>query len=104
AIPALATALKSSDPKVRQAAAEALASMNVALTPEAVDALTVALGDKDSVVRSSAAQSLHNAGGAAQQAAMAEEKREQAADEATHPQPHIAPVPTLSKQQIIAPI
>jgi hypothetical protein len=104
AMPALTTALKSSDPKVRQAAAEAFASMNVALTPEAVDALTVALGDKDSVVRSRAAQSLRYAGGAAQQAAMAEEKREQAADEAAHPQPHIAPVPTFSKEQIVAPI
>jgi HEAT repeat protein len=102
AMPALTAALKSADPNTRQAAAEAFASMNVALTPEAVDALTVALGDKDSVVRTRAAQSLHNAGGAAQQAALAEEKREEEADEAAHPEP--PPVPKFSEQQIIAPI
>ena len=101
AMPALTAALKSTDLKTRQAAAQAFASMNAALTPEAVDALTVALGDKDSDVRSSAARSLHNAG-ARRQAALAEEKREEEADEAA--QPHIAPVPKFSKQQIIAPI
>ena len=105
AMPALAAALKSPDPKTRQSAAEAFAGMNAALTPEAVDVLTVALGDKSSEVRSDAAQSLHNAGGAAQQAALAEEKREQAADEAAHPQPpQPPPVPQYSKDQIIAPI
>jgi HEAT repeat protein len=104
AMPALTAALKSSDPHTRQAAAEAFASMNAALTPEAVDALTIALGDKDAVVRSTAARSLHNAGGAAEQAALAEEKREEQADEAAHPEPHIPPVLNFTKQQIIAPI
>jgi HEAT repeat protein len=104
AMPALTAALRSPDTKTRQAAAEAFASMNAVLTPEAVDALRVALGDKDSVVRTRAAQSLHKAGGAAQQAALAEEKREEAADEAAHPELHVPPVPTFSKQQIIAPI
>ena len=103
-MPALTAALKSTDLKTRQAAAQAFVGMNAALTPEAVDALTVALGDKDSDVRSRAADSLHNAGGAAEQAARAEEKREEEADEAAHPEPHIPPAPKFSKQQIIAPI
>ncbi len=60
AIPALTAALKSAEPKVRQAAAEAFASMNVALAPEAVAALRVALGDQDSVVRSNHYISLAN--------------------------------------------
>jgi HEAT repeat protein len=105
AMPALAAALKSSDPKTRQSAVEAFAGMNTALTPEAVDVLTVALGDKNSEVRSRAAQSLHNAGGAAQQAASVEEKREEQADEAAHPEPpQPPPVPQYSKDQIIAQI
>ncbi len=104
AIPALTAALKSSDLKTRQATAQAFVRMNAALTPEAVDALTVALGDKDSEVRSRAAQSLHNAGGAAEQAARTEEKREEAAQEAANPEPHIPPAPTFTKQRIIAPI
>ncbi len=104
AIPALTAALKSTDLKTRQAAAQAFVRMNAPLTPEAVDALTVALGDKDSAVRSRAAGSLHNAGGAAEQAAHAEEKREEEAEEAAHPQPHIPPAPKFSTGQIIAPI
>lgn len=104
AMPALAVALRSADPKTRQSAVEAFAGMNAALTPEAVDALTTALGDKNSEIRSDAAQSLHNAGGAAQQAARAEDKREEEAEAAAHPQAHIAPVPKFSKAQIIAPI
>src|SRR5271166_3428890 len=44
AIPAITAALKSSDLKTRQAAAEAFVRMNAALTPEVVDALTTALG------------------------------------------------------------
>ncbi len=102
AMPALIAALKSSDANTRQGAAEAFASMNVALPPDAVDALTVALGDKDSVVRTRAAQSLEHAGGAAEQAALAEEKREEEADEAAHPEP--PPVPKFTREQIIAPI
>jgi len=102
AMPALIAPLKSSDPNTRQGAAEAFASMNVALTPEAADALTVALGDKDSVVRTRAAQSLENAGGAAEQAALAEEKREDEADAAAHPEP--PPAPNFTREQIIAPI
>lgn len=105
AMPALAAALKSPDPKTRQSAAQAFAGMNAALTPEAVDALTVALGDKSSEVRSDAAQSLHNAGGAPEQAALAEQKREEQADEAAHPEPpQPPPVPQYSKDQIIAQI
>ena len=104
AMPALTAALRSSDPKTRRAALEAFEGMHVALTPEAADALTTALGDQDSEVRSRAAQSLHNAGGAAEQAARAEEKREEAAETAANPEPHIAPAPKFSKPQIIAPI
>ena len=104
AMPALTAALKSSDLNTRQAAAEGFASMNAVLTPEATNALTIAHGDEDSVVRSRAARSLRNAGGTAEQTALAEEKREKEADEAAHPEPHIPPVAKFSKEQIIAPI
>ncbi|HYB91658.1 MAG TPA: hypothetical protein VEC38_11500 [Candidatus Binataceae bacterium] len=79
--------------------------MHVPLTPEAVRALATALEDKNSEVRSFAASSLHNAGGAAEQAARAEEKREKEAEEAANPKaPTPPPAPAYSEEQIIAPI
>jgi HEAT repeat protein len=76
AVPRLAEALKSPDLRVRQDAVHALAQMNP-LTPQAVDALMVALEDKSPDVRSLAAETLQNAGGEAKQAGAAELKREQ---------------------------
>jgi HEAT repeat protein len=102
ATPALTAALGGSDPKTRLAAAQAFANMKATLTPEAVDALTTALGDKDSELKSTAARALDKAGGAPEQAARAEEKREEKADEAANPTPQEPPVPQFSKEQIIA--
>ena len=104
ATPALTAALGSSDPKTRQAAAQAFANMKATLTPEAVNALTTALEDKDSELKSTAARALDKAGGAPEQAARAEEKREEKADEAANPTPQAPPVPQYSKDQIIAQI
>jgi HEAT repeat protein len=68
AVPALASALKSSNLYVRQNAADALAGMKP-IPPEAIQALTAALNDPNSDVRSSATNALLHVGGGAQQAA-----------------------------------
>lgn len=75
AVPRLVEALKSPGQRVRQDAVCALAQMNP-LSPEAVDALMVALKDKSLDVRSLAAKALQNAQGEAKQAGAAELKRD----------------------------
>jgi hypothetical protein len=47
------------------------------LTPEAVDALIIALKDRSLDIRSAAATALQNAGGEAERAALAEQNREE---------------------------
>jgi len=75
AVPALASAVKSSNLYVRQNAAEALAGMKP-IPPEAIQALTDALKDPISDVRSSATNALLHVGGEAQKAAEAAQKNE----------------------------
>ena len=75
AVPALASALKSSNLYVRQNAAAALAGMKP-IPPDAIAALTAALKDPNSDVRSSATAALLQVGGEAQKAAVAAQKDE----------------------------
>jgi HEAT repeat protein len=75
AVPALASALKSSNLYVRQNASEALAGMKP-IPPDAIQALTAALKDPNSDVRSSATNALLHVGGEAQKAAEAAQKNE----------------------------
>ncbi len=76
AVPALTTALKSSDSNVREDAVKALAQMKP-LSPEAVQALMLALKDVSLDVRSAAATALQDVGGAAEDAVLAEQNREE---------------------------
>ncbi len=75
AVPRLAAALKSPDLHVREDAVRALGQMNP-LTPEAADALLIALNDKSIGVRSMAAEALQNAQGEPKHAGAVELKRE----------------------------
>ncbi len=75
AVPALASALKSSHLYVRQNAAAALAGMKP-IPPDAIAALTAALKDPSSDVRSSATNALLHVGGEAQKAAEAAQNNE----------------------------
>lgn len=97
AIPALAGALKSPDLYVREDAVQALAQMKP-LSPEAVHALMIALKDKSSDVRSAAARALQDAGGEAERAAVAEQKRQEQA----YAQRIKRDAQRYTKQQIIA--
>jgi HEAT repeat protein len=92
AVPALAAALRSPDLYVREQAVAALAQMKP-LTPQSVQALMIALKDKNLDVRSAAAVALQNAGGEAERAALAEQAREQQPD-----------IRRYTRQQIIAAI
>jgi HEAT repeat protein len=75
AVPALASALKSSNLYVRQNAVEALAGIKP-ISPDAIQALTAALKDPNSDVRSSATNALLHVGGEAQKAAEAAQNNE----------------------------
>ena len=99
AVPELAAALKTSNLYVRQNSADALAGMKP-LPPDAVRALQFALKDKNSDVRATAIASLRTAGGEAQQAAEAAEKRDQ---QATAEKPKLD-TRLYSRKQISAPI
>ncbi len=97
AVPALSSALSSTDFHVRGSAVQALANMQP-LSPEAVQALMIALKDDDRDIRTAAATALGNAGGAAQAAATAELQRE-ANEDATVPDTRVYTI-----QELAAPI
>jgi hypothetical protein len=84
---------------VRRDTVAALAEMKP-LSPEAKRALIVALKDKNSDVRSTAASALQSAGGEAEQAALAEQKRE----EQIYAQRSKPDARRYNKQQIVAAI
>jgi HEAT repeat protein len=79
AVLALTTALKSPDLDVREDAVKALAQIKPP-SPEAIQALMLALKDDSRDIRSVAATALHDVGGEAGTAALAEQKREEQID------------------------
>jgi HEAT repeat protein len=96
AVPALIAALKSPDLYVREGAAQAFSEMT-SLTPEAVNALTIALKDKSVKVSSEAANALY-AVGAMPKAVAAERDREADAQSSE------LDTRSYSEQQISSPI